>query len=277
MFLWAGIFFQKLTKSLRICMRLFLKNRKGTSFFARQKASLTIEAAVVIPITIGVLACILFLFRMIQVQVAIEECLMYVGRNLAVESCILDSEETMFLTAEMQLLDALDEHKLVEQYVRYGRYGVSLGKSKFEGENITLCAEYEMKLSVRFFEIDGIQMSSVNQFRKWKGSNAEGELFEYVYVTESGRVYHQNLNCRVLDLSVSSIPLFEVKAIRGSDGQKYYPCELCLIQMDTDVVFYTNYGTRYHGDISCSALKRTVKKILKTESGNKKACSFCFP
>lgn len=256
-------------------MRLFQKNCKGTSFFARRKASLTIEAAVVIPITIGVLACVLFLFRMIQVQVAIEECLMYVGRELAVESCIWDSEEAVFLTAEMQLLDALDEHKLVEQYVRYGRYGVSLGKSEFEGENITLCAEYEVKLPVKFFEIDGIQMSSVNQFQKWTGGSEGRELSEYIYITESGRVYHQDLNCRALDLSVSSVSLSEVNGIRGSDGQKYYPCEHCLIKMDTDVVFYTNYGTRYHGDISCSALKRTVKKILKTESGNKKACSFC--
>lgn len=276
MFLWLSIF-QNHIKTLRICMCFFSKERKGTSFFICQRASLTLEAAVVVPIAVCFLACILFFFRMIQVQAAVEESLMYVGRELAIESCILNSEESLLLAAEVQFRNALGEHEVVEQYVRRGRYGVNLGKSEVKGENILLCAEYDIKLPVKFFELGYIRMCNVNQFRKWNGRDGEIKITQYVYVTESGRVYHQDLNCRVLDLSVCSISLSEINTIRGFDGQKYYPCDTCFASGETEDVFYTNYGTKYHSDISCNALKRTVKKILKSDCGNKKACSFCFP
>ena len=86
------------------------------------------------------------------------------------------------------------------------------------------------------------------------------------------------LDCRVLDLSVRTAHMSEIDDIRGLDGQKYYPCDDCKTNMGVeDVVYYTQYGTSYHKNVSCSALKRNVKKILKSEIGNKKACSFCFP
>lgn len=278
MFLWFSAYLIKYIKTLRICMHPFFEKCKGTSFFACQKASLTIEAAVVVPITAGVLACVLFLFRIIQVQVNIEECMVYVGRKLAVESCISDSTEALFLTAEAHMIDAMGKRVVIDQYVRHGRWGVYLGSSEFEGENIILCAEYDVKLPVEFFELDSIHLASVNQFRKWRGDNASNGVDTCVYVTESGRVYHAGLDCRVLDLSVRTAYMSEIDDIRGLDGQKYYPCDGCKTNMDVEaVVYYTQYGTCYHKNVSCSALKRNVKKILKSEIGNKKACSFCFP
>lgn len=276
MFLWIESLFLNDIHTLRMRMRHFTNKIKGTSFYACQRASLTIEAAVVVPIMIGFLVSILFLFRVLQVQVAIEETLLFVGRELAVESCMLDSQEALLLAAEGHMLETLSDYEIVSQYVKYGKYGIYLGKSDFSGEDIILCAEYEVKLPVNFFEINSLSLSNVNRFRKWSGAKSSKEVGKYVYVTATGRVYHLNLDCRVLDLSVCNAEKSEIDKIRGADGQKYYPCEKCMDNKDTgQIVYYTQYGTRYHKEVSCSALKRYVKKILISDIGDMKGCSFC--
>lgn len=239
---------------------------------------MTIEAAVVVPIMAGFLCCILFLFRVLEVQEVVEEALIYAGRKTAVESCVLTSEEALFLTAEIHMLQVLEENDLIEQYVKYGIYGVNILGSEFSGNEIVLCAEYEMMLPVKFFGIDRILLSSENRFQKWVGTSIKEGQIEWVYITPTGSVYHVDAACRVLDLSVKAIAVEDIGKERGADGQKYYPCSRCeATEGELGIVYCTDYGTLYHGDVSCSSLKRSIKRIEKTEVEGRAACSFCSP
>jgi len=69
--------------------------------------------------------------------------------------------------------------------------------------------------------------------------------------------------------------LSEIGDYRGVDGQKFYPCSRCKKE-DCQVVYYTDYGTLYHKDIACSAIKRLVEKIKIEDVGNRRPCSFCY-
>ncbi len=259
--------------SSRICTQTKFNIYQETSFCTCKAGSLTIEAAVIIPLAVGFLVCVLYFFRVIQVQATVEEALIYVGRMIAVESSIVSSEEALFLSAEAGIKTALKKSVVIDNYVENGVWGVSLLRSKFQGEDIVLCAEYKVRLPVKFFGIDSITLSSQNAFRKWIG-DIKGEE-DYVYVTSNGEVYHTNLDCPSLSLSIKQSLTSKISNCRGKDGQKYYPCSAC-VRRETGVVYYTDYGTLYHEVLDCSALKRTVKKIAISEIGGKRQCMFCL-
>ena len=118
--------------------------------------------------------------------------------------------------------------------------------------------------------------TSKNSFVKWKGDlYTETHEAEWVYVTETGSVYHRNTNCQSLDLSIQEGELSKVGSYRGRNGQKYAPCNRC-VEEKHKVIYFTKYGKFYHEKLSCSALKRTITKILLSQVGEKRACSFCY-
>ena len=249
---------------------------KETSLYTFQKGSFTLEAAVVIPIAAFCLASILFLFRIIQVQAAVDEALFYAGRKVAVESSITDSNAALFLSAVVYFLRILEEYECIEDYVEYGSPGISLLNSDFSGEDILLRAEYQMKCPISFFGFGKVYLWQQNSFKKWTGEGAVS-VGDYVYVSKTGEVYHASSDCRGIRISVKQTSMSQIETIRGGDGQKYYPCSYCIEDIGPKgMVYYTEYGTLYHGEISCSALKRTVTKIPLAEVGDRRKCSYCY-
>lgn len=247
------------------------------SFCICQRASYTVEAAIVIPILAGYLVTILFFFQILQIQCTVDEALLYAGRKTAVESSVVDSEELLFLTAEAYLLLALEEEPLVEKYVKQGVLGISLWESSFDGDMISLKADYTVKLPIRLFGISQVKLESQNRFRKWNYVQDTDEEEGWVYVTSTGEVYHSNLNCRVLNLSIKETTLEVILDLRGKSGQKYYECPKCNWEAEkSERVYYTDYGVLFHKNISCSSLKRTVEKIAIEEIGERRPCSFCY-
>lgn len=271
---WKRNMYHKNKISLRICTQTKSINNQETSLCTRPRASLTIEASFIVPLMAGFLAIILFFFRVISVQVVVEEAMVYTGRCVAVESCVVSSEEALFLSAESIFRMLVDENVVVNSYVENKSWGISLLKSEFTGDVIWLRAEYAVKLPVSFFGTDCIYLSSENSFHKWIGSNGLEHVEKWVYITQTGSVYHTSVDCRVLDISIKTAFLSEIGDYRGVDGQKFYPCSRCKKE-DCQVVYYTDYGTLYHYDVVCSSLKRTIKKIPLEEVGSRHICSFC--
>ena len=56
----------------------------------------------------------------------------------------------------------------------------------------------------------------------------EEESGAYVYVTESGTVYHVLANCSYIRLSVEKVKSGGIADRRNQYGGKYYPCDGCL-------------------------------------------------
>lgn len=261
-----------------LCTRKKQAKLQETSFCISQKASLTVEAAVVLPITAGFLLTILFFFRVLLVQADVEEALVYAGRTTAVESVLVDEKTTLFLSVEGRFYQAVTQENMVERFVEGGVLGVSLLGSEVTGKEILLKANYMVRFPIEFFGIKGIWLTSQNAFVKWKGDLYTGEIQEsWVYITKTGSVYHKNTNCRSLDLNIQETAMKDMDTIRGKNGQKYYSCSKCTDRPDKlEKVYVTDYGKLYHGDLSCSALKRTVEKILISQVGERRPCSYCY-
>lgn len=251
---------------------------RETSPYICQKASYTVEAAVVIPLMAAFFVCLLFFFRILQVQYAVDEALLYAGRKTAVESTMIDTKELLLASAKGYFLYALGDNAAIENYVYGGKWGILLWESECQEEQICLKASYQMSLPVDIWEIGSIRLYSQNVFYKWNGDVvlSDDEEGEYVYITPNGTVYHSTPSCRILDITTRKINLSQIENERGKDGQKYYPCSRCdEIEICNNMVYCTDYGTLYHTNVSCSALKRTINKVQFDEVKDRKPCSFC--
>lgn len=106
--------------------------------------------------------------------------------------------------------------------------------------------------------------------------DGEGHDPEYVYVTENGTVYHTSSSCTHIDLSITQAELSSVHWLRNENGERYTACEKCSgDHSDGDTVYITLYGNRYHGSVHCSGLKRSVRLVDISKIQGLKECERC--
>ena len=117
--------------------------------------------------------------------------------------------------------------------------------------------------------------------RKWTGydvtkAQKSEEKEEWVYITPYGESYHTCRQCRYLSLKIKAASVVDIKEYRNQSGEIYRLCENCEDNGINGICFYTEHGNRYHTSLYCSGLKRTIRTVKKTETGNRHECSACF-
>ena len=98
---------------------------------------------------------------------------------------------------------------------------------------------------------------------------------EYVYVTESGQVYHVSRNCTHLKLSVRQVSFLEAQMSRNENGEVYGACEKCCEGAGVKTVYITSEGDRYHFERECPGLKRTIYCVPVSQVPDYRICSRC--
>lgn len=268
-------------KAFLYCSRKY--NKRETPQYICQKASLTVEAAIILPLFVCFFAFLLFYFRVMQVQLSVQSALEETGRSLALLSVKElekpDEDIGYFALAKGMMYLGLKDDKLLEQYVSGGAVGVSLLTSEFDGDYILLNANYVMRFPVKLFGNQDFLICQKTRFRKWNGwhSLAEsGNYEEWIYITEYGEVYHMRASCPYLDLSIQKISRTEIDEKRNYGGEIYEECERCGDKKTpTSLVYITTYGDKYHFSINCGGLKRTIYQKKLSEVGGMRACSKC--
>ncbi len=249
-----------------------------TPLYACQRASFTLEAAVIIPLTTAFFVFLLFFFRVLQIQTAVQSALAYAGRKTAVSAGLGMGEAADFITAEVLFQKELQENGLVLKYVQGGAHGISLMKSDFSGTEIELCADYKIVFPLSFFDITEIHIEQSVNCRKWIGRSGgdSQDLENYVYISPNGSVYHKSRECSYVRPSIKTAFPLEIEELRNENGEKYRKCNWCADKNSGLNIFYiTDFGNRFHTDISCSGLKRTIIRIPVSEKGSRRGCKKC--
>lgn len=253
---------------------------KGTPRCACLPGVFTLEAAVILPLAACFFVAILFFFRVMQVELEVQKALDLTGRKLAVS--LTGEEETneiaLGAAAEALFLKELSGRPIVAEYVKGGNIGISLVGSSLDGDDVELLAAYRIRFPVRLLGLYEVRAEQHADCRKWTGwkaaEDAEGQDV-WVYITETGTVYHLTDACTYLNLSIRQADAGAVAWMRNKSGGKYRECELCGEGGSQGIVYVTDYGDRYHCDLNCSGLKRTIFKIRLSEAGERRACSKC--
>ncbi len=262
--------------------RVILKNVNR-----RQSASLSVEAALVLPIFFFCIYMLLQLFLLIMTELSIAER----TTRLAYETGIMGYADRKLLKEKAGdlsylyipvIYEACSELDNVENEIVYS------GKS--EDGSLKLTVSYEYRILAPF--MPGIAFHIKQDFfvRPFLGDYDPTENMEEiedgkeektggtVYVTENGEVYHLSLSCPYIHPALELVAFSKISDYRNSSGKKYKPCNVCGKEVPvTGLVYITGNGEKYHVNRECPALIRKVKEEKRTEAEEKglRPCSRC--
>lgn len=256
------------------------QDRRRASTSTRKKGSITVEAAMAVPIFFFATLALVYLLEILSVQTAVRSGLQEAGKKLAVQAV----EVTAVIPAnlEREVVNSVGAERLERSIVDGGSSGIDCNGSYLSpltgiGE---IQAAYHVRIPVPVFNIAPISCKETMRIKAWTGYEAGGfgdeDDNQIVYVTDTGVVYHKDPHCTHLDLSIHTTTASELGGLRNENGGKYHACEKCVRGSHSGGnVYITNQGDRYHTSISCSGLKRTVYTTRISEVPGKRACSKC--
>ena len=239
---------------------------------SEKKGSITVEAALVFPLFLLTVTAFVYLLAMVQLKTEMGRSLTDSGKQLAAAAEYAEtagstgSSVAVMLYGQQKMKNYLDG-RAATVVLKGGAGGIStLGSSwKAEESLITLEASAEAVFPPGLTWFHPVRIVEKRVVRGWTGfrgrvSGGENEKNEVVYVTDYGTVYHRDLSCRYLKLTIRQSELSKVEGLRNESGGKYYPCEKCWKE-GTERVFLTEDGTRYHQSLNCSALIRGIHTV----------------
>ncbi len=263
-------------------------------------ASLTVEAAIVLPLFLFFCTNVLWLFEMVRFQSSMLLALHDAGQETA-SYAFLAEEAAGALTGEEGDLSlptgAAGGALFSEGFVRNavapklqavhavagGTGGISYLQSEYDlaRGTVLLAADYQFRPFVPLIAPSRISAQTVVYCHLWTGYERAPEGIgdakdAVVYVTPTGEVYHRDRNCTYLAPSVQQISASRLGEARNSGGGRYYPCEVCH-PTRSGILFVTRTGNRYHCRMDCPSLKRTANAVTLSwalEHGYR-ACSKC--
>lgn len=256
----------------------FLASYKETPRCPRFSGVFTLEAAIIFPLLAYFFISLLFFFRVMQIEITIQKALNDTGRQLAVY--LAEERFASDVTiAQTLFLNELGKKELPEGYIQGEKSGISLLASEFDESEINLKVHYRIRLPIQIFWTWELPMEQRADCRKWNGWKIYEEgnkTEEWVYITETGKVYHRSSNCSHLELSIQSVNYEQITYLRNENGEKYHKCRQCADQTNKwGNVYITKQGDCYHNDLKCSGIKRTVYMIRLSEVGERRCCSRC--
>lgn len=278
-------------------LRLWKKTMKG---------SLTVEAAICLPIVLFL--CVLLL----QPLQAMGEQRQLQNRMEAVAKDAALAAYTGTLAAEQRNPDIADggEGQAVMDALAGGaiRAQVLTGKTEKALKNVRFTTlklpqeetdgmvqlelDYDLKLPFSLFRLPAVHMSSVVSRRAWigsaggrgrarygQGSHSDGfDLDEagnrLVYVGKGGSRYHKDRHCHYIDNQMKPVPAESVKTLKNSAGRHYQACASCK-PGHTGTVYIFPEGTSYHAGQDCKAIGSYAQVYKLEEVAYLGPCSYC--
>jgi len=252
--------------------------------------SMTVEAAMLVPIFIFCIVNLLFGIQVIETSSRITAALHEVGNEICSYGYAIDEgvgEGVPAGIASSAYAVAAVNNKLGDPVktrggIKGGTMGINyLGTGVMSDNGIVKISmgyslKYPVDIGIRSFRLGTSYYG--HAWVGYEGGDSSGSTEEddpIVFVTPSGTAYHTSMDCVYLNPSTSPVPVSQVNQKRNASGEKYYACEVCGGGAGIGTVFITSYGNRYHSDLHCSALKRTISAIHLSEVGGRHACLKC--
>lgn len=247
--------------------------RPGALFHSSVPGSLTVEAALVLPVFLFAMVMILFLFRIMQIQYIVENSL----DKAVAEVSLMDeiSEKAAENMTKAVFYKELAVQNCPVSHIQLGIAGFSWKQTRVDKRVIDAQIRYSVPFPLRFFGKKSIELRDSCRMVRWIGnqeSNSGNQEQEWVYVTPREQVFHTSRTCTHLKLSVMAVSSDRL----NTDWNTCSACGHCARgKKPGAVVYVTREGESYHLKVNCSGLKRTVYMIPKEQTGGKRPCTRC--
>lgn len=282
--------------------------QKQEEVAGKLKGSMTVEAALILPIFLFAMLSISFMIEVVRLQIHIGCAAGQVSKELAgygytylkIKDKLSDGNQqiqdketeerwkiknelisipSLFL-AQSKIKEFAGEDYLNKSIIINGANGLSLIGSEIleDGKWINLRVSYEVQLPFNIIPNFKVKVTQHASSHAWIGNvetDDSSEDSDIVYMTEYGKKYHLSKNCKYLNIKVHAVSEGEIDKCRNKNGGKYYPCHRCMGESD-GCYFITDYGTSYHTKRNCTAISRNIiEKKLSDVQGVSDCCKEC--
>lgn len=272
---------------------IYCVKRLSLSASATLTGSMTVEAAVVLPVFLFFILNLLFYIEIFSLHSVFTMTLRETGNEMAVYGHIYDrvcspDESNMtqllenvgftYLYVKEDMIRQLGKEYLEKSPVLNGAGGLNFLQSQImnKDDRLDIVLTYKVTPLIDIAGFPSFYMINRYYAKAYTGYEiAESKAEEYVYLAENGKVYHTGLNCTHLKLSIRQAAAGEVPLLRNRQGEKYTACPMCSRKTSDAVLYITEQGNRYHGSIECSGLKRTVTAVPAAQAKTFPMCTRC--
>lgn len=248
----------------------------------KRSASMTIEAAVVIPVFLLAISTILSILDIYRVQALVKTSLHQSALELGMYAYASEAGHNSpagMISSSVCTIYAQTRMPELGDYVKVSTLG-----SGYKNHTVTLCARIEYRIPLSIVPLPTLHFYNESRVNSWVGANAEDEngitdsdSEEMVYVSDYESVYHTSASCTHLDLTIHQDVLSNMGSLRNAYGGKYHMCEKCgILSSGNRVVYYSEKGDCYHMQEECSGLKRTVALVKKSDIEGLHQCQRCM-
>ncbi|MCM1044773.1 MAG: hypothetical protein NC417_04620 [Candidatus Gastranaerophilales bacterium] len=265
------------------------------------RASMTVEAAIVLPIFLFFFINMGCAIEMIRLHGNLELALRETGNKLSVYGYVLERDDAAekdgsglgqevldiafsYTYVKGQIINYAGKEYLNQSPLIYGTDGLQFVESEiFTGED-------QFELVLTYAVSPWMQMPGVRPFRMankyyghiWNGYELgnmprdNSVTKDYVYLARNGTVYHESPNCTHLALTIREVSMSRVPYERNESGGKYTCCEKCGRGVSPETVYIGVQGDRYHYDRDCPGLRRSIYTLEREEAQARyRPCSRC--
>lgn len=241
------------------------------------KASMTIEAALTIPIFLFAILCLVYLLEIQTIGFQVKAAAQDAAKQAAEDMIVLPVLNTYDL--QQNIIENIGNERLERSIIEGGSSGIQCWTSYYNAvrEEIIVNINYKIKLPVPSFLDLNAKKKVELKVKAWTGRTEQNtsEDEEIVYVTDTGVVYHSDYQCAYLQLSITFISSSSLLDVRNEGGGIYQPCEKCVHGQAMAGVYITKYGTKYHNSLSCSGVKRSIRAVKKADVIGLGGCVKC--
>lgn len=265
------------------------------------QGSITLEAAVALPLFMLAMLSIIYIMNIIYLQTSIQ---------IAMEETARDISKTAYITSEFYAHTTDDDYSIIENigaraitipyikdiflegdmrnllnqsYVAGGADGISFDFTSIDMENSTIDIVASYTISIPFLpdNLISLKLSNHCYMRIYMGKDMkkeQQEAFIYVYYTVNGSVLHTNKYCQYL-LNYS-------EALRYNSAAKLYSPDICLLcssnitiedlREENPVVYLTSNHEVFHLNLDCQAFTKDVFRQKRTSLENEDICQQCL-
>lgn len=268
-------------------------------------ASITIEAAIVLPMMLFMILMLLFPIKLMEAERRLQNTMEGTAKSLCIAEYVRetgksyistegsDSLMNTFMgfekgTAMAAVLLAADTDKM-EDIAFAEDTSVLTDDDESDPAMVFMKLSYKLKFPEVPFIMPDVRKELVVNRRVWIGSDGGRGRSKYgealdedeenpdriVYLGKtSSEVYHEDPNCHYLSnkLSVADAPCME--SLRNAGGGKYHACPSCK-PGKSGTVYYFESGSAYHSSESCKAITAYSRTARLSELSGMRACSYC--
>ncbi|MDO4490640.1 MAG: hypothetical protein Q4B85_06220 [Lachnospiraceae bacterium] len=148
---------------------------------------------------------------------------------------------------------------------------------------VRISGTVEKKLILLPFEAGTLKARSVACVRPWTGRAStqgagetdatKGQLY---YLSDYESVYHTSSCCSYLSLQIFTVETGKISREKNREGDRYLPCEYCAGKGETgSFVYVTEQGEHYHTVSDCTGLTRSIHLVDAAATEGLQQCTRC--